>query len=131
VIGGWGLEGLAAGEETARLRQRAARFILAVLSGRASHASRLPRVGIGFTVCHMCEACSKLPPACEITMDVVMDTHSKVFSLGICPGILEIVSGTMQWGDVIECELRCRHCGQMFRFGCETYHGSGGAWQWL
>lgn len=80
----------------------------------------------------MCETCSKLPPACDIeSPDVAHDIHSKVFFLGIQPGILDIVSGSLQWDDSIECELRCRQCGQEFRFTCETYHGLGGAWQWL
>lgn len=88
--------------------------------------------GLRSIVVDMCKACSKLPAACSITSpEVAENIHTKVFFLGLRTGTLEIVWGSLQWDDLIDCELRCRHCGQKFQFTCETYHGSGGAWRWL
>ncbi|MEM9378456.1 MAG: hypothetical protein AAGB93_00810 [Planctomycetota bacterium] len=32
------------------------------------------------------------------------------------------------WPDVVDCRLRCVHCGAAFLLAAETYHGSGGRW---
>jgi len=41
-------------------------------------------------------------------------------------GTLRITDGRLTWDDLIDCELRCTHCGQCFKVEIETYRGRGG-----
>jgi len=44
------------------------------------------------------------------------------------PDFLELDS-SRSIPDVMIYYLVCRGCGQTFRLGCESYHGSGGSWR--
>lgn len=35
------------------------------------------------------------------------------------------------WGDTVELYFQCSHCFAVFRLCAETYHGSGGAWEYV
>jgi hypothetical protein len=40
----------------------------------------------------------------------------------------ELAAGA-SWDDIVSYYFRCTACGQHFRLGAETYHGSGGGWE--
>lgn len=35
------------------------------------------------------------------------------------------------WGDVVDLYFQCTQCGSVFSLHAETYHGRGGAWEYL
>jgi len=75
----------------------------------------------------MCDHCQSFAVASVIKTSEQLETlHHRLFFDGIKRGVLEIVDGSLQWSDNIECTLRCVHCQQRFALDCETYHGSGG-----
>jgi len=44
-------------------------------------------------------------------------------------GTLEVTSGELIWSDNIDCKLLHKPTGLTWRLHCETYHGTGGAWE--
>ena len=48
---------------------------------------------------------------------------------GIPTGEFEIVSGELQWSDIVDCEIRHVPTAKTWRLNCETYHGTGGTWE--
>jgi len=48
---------------------------------------------------------------------------------GVLSGEFEILAGTLQWSDYVECKVRRKRTGEIWWVRCETYHGSGGAWE--
>ena len=48
---------------------------------------------------------------------------------GVSSGEFEILSGDLQWADYVECKVRKKQTGEIWWVHCETYHGSGGAWE--
>ena len=44
----------------------------------------------------------------------------------IAPRLMKIISGSLEWEDMMQCVLECNACTQKIELSCETYHGSGG-----
>jgi hypothetical protein len=60
--------------------------------------------------------------------DDLVSLHATLLTL-IRNRALEIEFGDLQWGDYLDCTLKCADCGKRFHLTCETYDGSGGEWR--
>ena len=88
----------------------------------------------------MCPQCSGLAPIVELQyatayMDLVgqlqaiLKRDSLRCTKGVC-ALDAVQTAEGRWAsDYIEHEFACTACGQGFRLGFETYHGSGGRWE--
>lgn len=47
------------------------------------------------------------------------------------PTPFEELAAGAGWDDIVSYFFTCIWCGQSFRLGAETYHGSGGSWELL
>lgn len=76
---------------------------------------------------NMCKCCQTFAVSVPIKKPEELEAlHERLFFDGVKSGVLEIVDGSLQWSDHIDCTLRCLFCKQQFRLSCETYHVSGG-----
>jgi len=76
--------------------------------------------------CAKCAASSDSRPI--RSHDDLVSLHAKLMT-SIHNRELNIEFGDLQWGDSIDCTLKCPDCGKRFHLTCETYHGSGGEWR--
>ena len=75
----------------------------------------------------MCDRCEQFSKTEIIeTTDQLQSLHGRLFFEGKDVGVLEVMDGSLQWSDHIECTMRCICCQQQFTLDCETYHGMGG-----
>ncbi len=58
-------------------------------------------------------------------LEQIIDT----ICVGIPTGEFEVVSGDLQWADIIDCGIKHVPTGKTWRLNCERYHGAGGAWE--
>lgn len=58
-----------------------------------------------------------------------LEKITAAISAGVSTGELEIISGELQWSDYVECKILKKQSGEKWWVHCETYHGSGGAWE--
>ena len=89
-----------------------------------------PLLSGAFEKYEACPHCEQLPAKLKfrhVDASVFMSFHSKLCE-DVARGVLRVESGDLQWSDIIECTIRCAHCGTRFQLVCETYHGSGGEW---
>ena len=78
----------------------------------------------------MCAECERFGSSRAITTKSQFDElRACLYFKGIRPGRLEVVAGSLQGADMIDCLLRCATCGQRFELSCETYHGTGGRFE--
>ena len=70
----------------------------------------------------MCDYCQPFESRVVITETSQLKLlHDHLFFDGIKPGIIEVLSGSLQWNDSIQCNLRCAHCKQRFEFACQKF----------
>ena len=75
----------------------------------------------------MCDFCRPFEDSMSITAhEHLQALHDHLYFDGVKPGILEILSGSLQWNDSIECTLRCVHCKQWFEFVFAKFLGRFG-----
>lgn len=68
----------------------------------------------------MCEHCKPFEAYVTIAGSQKLETlHRHLFFDGVRPGVLEILSGSLQWSDSMQCTLRCVYCKQHFELECE------------
>jgi hypothetical protein len=74
----------------------------------------------------MCDRCQRFAtPVAISTLGQLQSLHASLCTDGL--RVLEIIDGSLQWSDHIECKLQCAACHQQFTLSCETYHGGGGS----
>jgi len=77
----------------------------------------------------VCSICEEFNHEVVIRLPYELEHVLSFVRPAIEAGRLQIDNGSLQWDDVIDCNLSCPHCHQHFHLGVETYHGSGGRWQ--
>jgi len=66
----------------------------------------------------MCAECDRFGPSRSFTMSEFNELHEGLYFNGIRPGLLNVVVGSLQYGEEIDCLLECATCGQRIQFYC-------------
>ncbi|MFL5328943.1 MAG: hypothetical protein ACJ8C4_08495 [Gemmataceae bacterium] len=83
--------------------------------------------GLSYHGAKMCDLCLPFSKGMPINNRVeLQDLHNRLFFDGVKTGVLQVVDGSLQWDDFIDCTLECAACHERFCLMCDVYHGSGG-----
>jgi len=76
-----------------------------------------------------CAICDEFNHTVRLQFPYELEHVLKFVRPAIEQGRLKITNGSLEWADIISCDLSCTACGRHFHLGVDTYHGSGGKWR--